>query len=195
MIRINLLPTRPAARRAGAYWTAWGYGALVLGTSTTFGAFTWHIEQQLTQQAALVIRAEQTLAGLKRTVSAPQATLAYKRPPTHGATQIMAGSAATLLDSLTRWLPEGMKLREFSPHARGYRVRGYAPTLAHVSNYIHNLLACTDLESVHIVEFKRHTHTTGHAHHEFDIMLLVSAPRSLPETGEDRALQTPADAR
>lgn len=191
MIRINLLVSaqdRGAAPDTG--WDAWmvplGGSAILLASSILMGWWSWTLRAEAVDVSRSLADVETTLRRLAPDVEAVRGAEAL-RADVHARVALIEDlrarreTAGRLLDGLSRVLPDGLWFGEVREEPGGVVVRGYAETLADVSDYVATLETPGHFDGpVEVVDSQRRESSGGQEIVSFEVRL------SFPEAGAGR---------
>ena len=186
MIRINLLASaqdRSAVPMAS--WLVWtttvGGPAVVISALVLMGWWSWALRAEAVEIARAQADAEATLQRLSPAVGEVQDAEAVttdlgSRVALIEALHARRDTAATMLEHLSRAVPDGLWFSEVREGPDGVVVRGRAATLATVSDYAAALEATGAFDApVEIVDSQRATAAGGRQVVDFEVRISFAA--------------------
>ena len=186
MIRINLLASaRDRSVVPRAPWPAWtttvGGPAVVISALVLMGWWSWALGAEAVEVARAQADVEATLQRLSPSVDEVQDAEALTtdlggRVALIEALHARRDAAATMLDHLSRAVPDDLWLSEVREEPDGVVVRGHAATLATVSDYAAALEATGAFGApVEIVDSQRAAASGGRQVVDFEVRVSFTA--------------------
>jgi len=180
MIRINLLPHREMKRAARQrQFVFLAIGAVVLGAGIVVLTHTF-IAAQIDNQKSRneLLKAENTkldkqIEEIKVLREQTQALLARKQVVE--TLQSNRAEVVRLIDSLSRYLPDGAYLKSVKQSGRKVSLVGYAQSSARVSTLMRNLESTNWLVNAELIEIKAVTINNQRAN-EFSLSVMIKRP-------------------
>ena len=182
MIRINLLTSAQeraavAAARRRVWTTLVGGPAMLAAALTPIGWWSWALHAEAGVVSRSLANVEATLRSLAPDVEAVQEAEALRadlgaRVARIEDLQARRETSGRMLDGLSRVVPDDLWFREVREEPGGVAVRGYAGTLAAVSDYVAILETAGRFDGpVEIVDSQRREWSGGREIVSFEVRL------------------------